>query len=182
MERLLSEKDSKNTKRAISTSAKCFRNYLQANGIDQKFESFETGVLDSRLKEKYASVRKADGEHLKKSALYTLRYVLNRYLNDSVNVDISDSRTLPDSNKMFHAVLEDLKKKGFGKVDHMPPITKEDLTKLYSGSTRVIYVKSSTGLLNKVWFELMLHLCRRDQDNLRGMSKSTFDIVSQGGR
>jgi reverse gyrase len=57
MERLLSEKDSKNTKRAISTSVKCFRNYLRANGIDQEFESFETGVLDSRLKEYYASVR-----------------------------------------------------------------------------------------------------------------------------
>jgi hypothetical protein len=51
MEPLLSEKDSKNTKRAISTSDKCFRNYLQANDIDQKFESFETGVLDSRLME-----------------------------------------------------------------------------------------------------------------------------------
>ena len=130
MEPLLSEKDSKNTKRAISTSDKCFRNYLQANDIDQKFESFETGVLDSRLKEYYASVRKADGEHLKKTALRTLRYGLNRFLNDSINIDISDSRTFPDSNKMFHAMLVDLKKRGFGKVDHKPPITKEDLTKL----------------------------------------------------
>jgi hypothetical protein len=68
MERLLSEKDSKNTKRAISTSVKCFRNYLRANGIDQEFESFETGVLDSRLKEYYASVRKADGEHNRNSS------------------------------------------------------------------------------------------------------------------
>ena len=63
IERLLSDKDSKNTKRAISTSVKCFRNYLQANGIDQEFELFETGVLDSRLKGYYASVRMADGEH-----------------------------------------------------------------------------------------------------------------------
>ena len=70
MERLLSEQDSKNTKPATSTSVKCFRNYLQANGIDQEFESFETGVLDSRLKEYY-------------SALHTLRYGLNRFLNDS---------------------------------------------------------------------------------------------------
>ena len=53
MEHLLSEKDSKNTKRAISTSVKCFWNYLQANGIDQEFESYETCVLDSRLKEYY---------------------------------------------------------------------------------------------------------------------------------
>ena len=45
MERLLSEKDSKNTKRAISTSVKCFRNYLQANGIDQEFESFNGLML-----------------------------------------------------------------------------------------------------------------------------------------
>jgi len=119
MERLLSEKDSKNTKRAISTSVKCFRNYLQANDIDRKFESFETGVLDSRLKEYYA-----DGEHLKKSTLlYTLRYGLKRFLNDSINVDISDSMTFPDSNKMFHAVLVDLKKKRFGKADYKPPIT-----------------------------------------------------------
>jgi uncharacterized protein (DUF849 family) len=68
MERLFSEKNSKNTKQAISTSVKCFRYYLQANGIDQEFESFETGVLDSRLKEYYASVRKADGEHFKKNS------------------------------------------------------------------------------------------------------------------
>jgi len=112
----------------------------------------------------------------------TLRYGLKRFLNDSINVDISDSRTFPDSNKMFHAVLVDLKKKGFGKVDHKPPITKEDLTRLYSGSTPVFYVQSPTGLLNKVWFELMLHLCRRGEENLRGMSKSTFEIVSEGGR
>ena len=130
MERLLSEKDSKNTKRAISTSVKCFQNYLQANGIDQEFESFETGVLDSRLKEYYASARKADGEHFKKSTLHALRFGLKRFLNDSINVDISDSRTFTDRNKMVHAVLVDLKKKGFGKVDHKPPITKEDLTKL----------------------------------------------------
>jgi hypothetical protein len=136
MERLLSEKDSKkNTKRAISTSVKCFRNYLQANGIDQEFESFEAGVLDGRSKEYYASVRKANDEHLKKSTLHTFRYGLKRFLNDSINIDISDTRTFPDSNKMFHAVLVDLKKKGFGKVDYKPPITKEDLTKLYSGST-----------------------------------------------
>jgi hypothetical protein len=76
MERLLSEKDSKNTKRAISTSVKCFRNYLQANGIDQEFESFEAGVLDGRSKEYYASVRKANDEHLKKSTLHTFRYGL----------------------------------------------------------------------------------------------------------
>ena len=71
-----------------------------------------------------------DGEHFIKSALHTLRYGLKRFLSDSINVDISYSKTFPDSNKMFNAVLVDLKKKGFGKVDHKPPITKEDLTKL----------------------------------------------------
>jgi len=83
---------------------------------------------------------------------------------------------------MFHAVLVDLKKKGFGKIDHKPPITKEDLTKLYSGSTPVCYVQSPTELQNKVWFEVILHLCRRGQEHPRGMSKSTFEIVSEGGR
>jgi hypothetical protein len=53
---------------------------------------------------------------------------LKRFLNDSINVDISDSRTFTDRNKMVHAVFVDLKKKGFGKVDHKPPITKENFT------------------------------------------------------
>ena len=59
-----------------------------------------------------------------------LPYGLKRCLNDSINVDISDSRAFPDSTNMLYAVLVDLKRKGFGKVDHKPPITKKDLTKL----------------------------------------------------
>ena len=98
---------------------------MQANGIDQEFESFETGVLDSRLKEYYASARKADGEHFKKSTLHTLRYGLKRFLNDSINVDISYSRTFPDSNKMFHAVLVDLKKRDSGKLTTSHPLLRK---------------------------------------------------------
>ena len=60
MERLLSDKDSKNTKRKISSSLKYFRTFLAKNYQNDNFESFTCDVLDDRLKAFYASWRKTD--------------------------------------------------------------------------------------------------------------------------
>jgi hypothetical protein len=62
MERLLSDKDSKNTKRKISSSLKYFRTFLAKNYQNDNFESFTCDVLDDRLKVFYASSRKTDGK------------------------------------------------------------------------------------------------------------------------
>ena len=102
-----------------------------------------------------------DGEHFKKSALHTLRYGLKRFLNDSINVDISYSRTFPDSNKMFHAVLVDLKKRDSGKLTTSHPLLRKISQNCSLAPPQLFYVQSPTGLLNKIWFELMLHLCQQ---------------------
>ena len=51
------------------------------------------------------------------------------------------------------------------------------MAKLYSGETIVFDDKAPSGLLNKVWFEIMYYLCRRGQENLRSMTKETFEVA-----
>ena len=77
---------------------------------------------------------------------------------------------------MYKAVLTDLKKKGLGGTDHHPPISENDLKKLYSGQTVVFYTDIPYGLQRKVWFHLTLYLCRRGRENLREMDKNTFKV------
>ena len=48
------------------------------------------------------------------------------------------------------------------------------MIKLYSGDTFVFDIHTPNGLLNKVWFEILYYLCRRGQENLRTMTKETF--------
>lgn len=58
------------------------------------------------------------------------------------------------------------------------------MTKLYSGDTFVFDIHTPNGLLNKVWFEILYYLCRRGQENLRTMTKETFQLAidSTGNR
>ena len=51
------------------------------------------------------------------------------------------------------------------------------MPKLYSGETIVFDDKAPNGLLNKVWFEIMYYLCRTGQENLRSVTKETFEVA-----
>jgi hypothetical protein len=129
MERLLSDKDSKNTKRKISSSLKYFRTFLAKNYQNHNFESFTCDVLDDRLKAFYAGSRKTDGTQFKKTALQSIRYGVKKHIVETMDLDISDKTRFPNSNKMYEAVLVDMKKKGLGVVDNKPPIAQDDLKK-----------------------------------------------------
>jgi hypothetical protein len=53
---------------------------------------------------------------------------------------------------------------------------------MYSSDTPVFNVHSAAGLQTKVWFEIMFYLCRRGQENLPEMNKSTFAVATEGER
>lgn len=71
----------------------------------------------------------------------------------------------------------DLKRKGLGGTDHHPPISEQDLQKLYSKDTPVFDINTQFGLQRKAWFEITLPLCRRGRENLRSMTKDTFKVA-----
>ena len=64
---LLDSKDSKSTKRSIAGALKRFRFFLSSKQLPSDFENFSKDELNTHLRTMYASVRKQDGELLKKT-------------------------------------------------------------------------------------------------------------------
>jgi hypothetical protein len=64
----------------------------------------------------YASIRKKDGEMMKKSSVNLLKYGLAKHLKETAQIDINIDPVFASSKGVFSAVLTDMKKKGFGAV------------------------------------------------------------------
>ena len=75
---------------------------------------------------------------------------------------------------MFSAVIMNLKKGGKGSVKHKQPLSSEDFKKLYSSD--LLNVSRPEGLQNKVFIDIMIHLCNRGRENLREMKTNDFTI------
>ena len=94
--------------------------------------------------------------------------------------DIVDD-AFKQSNQVFEAVVVQLKRQGFAKVDHHEPIKKDDSAKIYSS-----YDQSSPNpksLQHFVWFYIMYQLIRRGRENLRLHTKQSFTVrVDATGR
>jgi hypothetical protein len=84
------------------------------------------------------------------------------------NIDIISDPEFSGSKKVFKAKVTDMKK-GFGSINHKPPITPEDLKKLYDPNHVLFNRNMPCGLQMKVWFDFMFYLCRRGRENLRTM-------------
>lgn len=139
MERLLHAKESKNTRRVMTSAVDSLRHFLLTKGLYQKFESFDIEMLDARLAEFYASVQRGDGTPLKRSYMHTIRYGLKKFISEKMNIDITGPEFVKSVN-FFRAVLTDLKRKGFGKIEHHPAIEQQDLRPLYSRTTPVFFI------------------------------------------
>lgn len=169
--RILDGRHAKNTIRATKNALKTFSEAVgDVEGLTDK------EMLDKRLAKFFANAKKKDGTKFKANALLTLRQGLRRHYLDSLGYDIVNDKSFSYSTKVFKAAVKDLRRQGLGCIKHHVPITRADMTKLYSGDTVVFYTDTPNGLLNKVWFEVMYFLCRRGQENLRAMTKETFEL------
>ena len=93
--------------------------------------------------------------------------------------DIIDNAEFAPFNNVFLAQCVLLKKFGYAKVENHSPISEEDMKRLYSSN--VLCLETPLGLQRKVFFELMLHLCRRGLENLRELTPNDFDIQERNG-
>ncbi|WAR14212.1 hypothetical protein MAR_004317 [Mya arenaria] len=108
-------------------------------------------------------------------------------LNNHLRMFFASIRTVKGEelkkSTMYSAKLTDLQKKGKGSVVHKPKIAHHDMKKLMDPANVAFNVNTPCGLQNKVWFDIMYHLCRRGQENLREMKKTTFAVeVDSSGR
>ncbi|XP_061169503.1 uncharacterized protein LOC133178844 [Saccostrea echinata] len=172
---LIEEKDSKSTQRTIKRSVNLFRSFLTQKNINQEFESFLKDQLNENLRLFFVSIRSKSGDNLKVTSLQSIKYGLSKYLKETCKIDINDPE-FSDCKKVFKAKVTDMKKKGYGSIVHKPPITQEDLRKLYNSDSVVFNINTPCGLQMKVWFDVMFYMCRGGRENLRYMTKSTFGV------
>ena len=119
--------------------------------------------------------RKEDGSLYKKTSLCSLRFGIQRKLKKiRTDINIIDDQEFKQSNELFQAQCVQLKKAGLAKVNHKHEITKNDFNLLYSSGTFSTAKPSS--LQKKVFFEVMLNLCRRGRENLRSLNVDSFEI------
>ncbi|XP_066925857.1 uncharacterized protein [Clytia hemisphaerica] len=173
IEKITLEKDSANTHKATGMAYNVFTKYCDEKNI--QIDTTNKQDLDKLLCKFYLEARKQNGDFYTQTSLKTIRFGLQRKFKlVDETVDIIGDPDFSKSNALFKAQLVQLKRKGYGKVEHKPAIVKEDLQKLYNGGT---FSKDKPATLqNRVFFDVMLHLCRRGRENLRELKTPSFMV------
>lgn len=176
IQKLLQGKSSANTLKATKTAVKVFRDYLSEKGLDINFERHDKAQINAVLRKFYVEARKKDGDFYKKSALTGIRFGINRHLQSvRRNIDIINDAEFNEANSIFKAQVVELKRRGKADITRTPDVGLEDLRKLYF--SHVFDTDTAEGLVKKVFFDLMLLVCRRPgRENLRELKKDFYSI------
>ena len=130
--------------------------------------------LNSVLSRFYIAARTKKGEIYKINSMKSIRFALQRYFLETNHIDIIEHEELTEANMVFQNVLKKVKAAGKGDTVHYPEIEPEDLRKLYSSFD----INDPAGLQELCWFNIMFYLIRRGCENVRQMTKSTFQITT----
>ena len=110
-DKILTEKNSKNTKRATEMTVKVFRTYLREKELPENFEEASASSLDDQLTRFYGEGRQVNGQKYKTTTLIAIRHGINRHLQlKTAGMDIINSGDFKKSKQMFIAVTKDLKR------------------------------------------------------------------------
>ncbi|XP_033756252.1 uncharacterized protein LOC117338997 [Pecten maximus] len=165
--KLMTEKDSINTRRATDSAVKMFKEYLKEKNVAEDVETLDSTELDKLLGKFYLEARNKNGELYKKASLTAFRHGLNRHFKDH---DIVNGQDFKSSREAFIAMSSELKRQGLGGVDHHPPIEKADLQKLYASFD----ITDAASLQQKVFVDILLYFGRRGRENARQLKVSDF--------
>ena len=167
----------KATKNAVATLL-AFCNEISPNESsprdDKYLEELSSEELNELLTAFYPNARKKNGENYKKSALMALRSGLQRHFLFKKNINIISDQEFSKSNQVYEAAIVELKRQGFGNVEHHNAISKEDLRKIQLSYNPA--VPDPKNLQQFVWFNIMFYLIRRGRENLRLLTKQSFAI------
>jgi len=153
---------------------------LREKDIEINEHDITKEALDDIIRKFYVevSVRKKDGSWYSESSLVSIRFGIQRKFKEiQRNIDIINDPEFVNSSEVFKAQCVKLKKGGLAKITHKHPICEEDLQKLYSSSA--LTANNPKALQRKVFFDLMLHTCRRGQ-KIYGSSKNQIFQLSVG--
>lgn len=167
------ESSNENTISATHFGVKIIKDWCLANTERIDFEDIPTKDLDRLLAKFYVGVRTKQGLYYSDNTLNILRYSLNRYLNSPPffrKLDVTSSIDFPQANCMFNQMIMEIKRtKAIAKQERMSIM---DVYHLYNSG--VFDPNHPKTLLYKVWFEFIVHFCKRGRDFQREISKKVF--------
>ena len=173
LEEFIKPKTSKNTKSCTKTAITLLKTFCtETNSTYDVDGNITPQELDNVLVKFYAGARKPNGDIYKLNTMRSIRFSLQRYFLETKNINIIEDGEFTKSNSCFKNILKETRKSGKGDTNHYPEIEPEDLTKLYQSFDP----NCPAGLQEKVWFDVMFHLIRRGRENLRAMTRDTFDV------
>jgi len=185
IQNLIEGKDSENTRKATKNAVVTFLAYWnEVKPEDERVKNTESlekipkKELNELLANFWPNAKKQNGDSYKKSALMGIRFGLQRHFLLKREFDIISDGEFSKSNQIFEAAIVELKRQGFGKVDHHIPISKEDLEKIQSS-----YNPSSPdpkSLQQVVWFNIMFHLIRQKISDSSRKNRSPCRLTQLG--
>ena len=181
-----------NTNKATKQWIACLSDFLKERKLP-KVDEIADAELPQILGEFYFSLRKKrvkpkgkeklsrsqlnKQKHYKNSSLKSGRAALNRYFKEKRCIDIISNERVTNANEQFKAVTKLRKTEGRGEIESKEPISDEDMKKLFEffrlNMTGPLDAKS---LQDIVLFNIIYFSGRRRRENLRTMTKDTFEI------
>ena len=142
------------------------------NGLSLNFEDLTEEELGNQLKVFYAEVRQRSGVPYSRQSMLSMRAALYRHLTmppHNKTFSILKDPSFTSANSVFIGSLKKMKQDGVDRCKHYPPISSEDLKKMYDSG--ILSTQSPISLQRKVFFELMLHFGRRGKEELREIKR-----------
>lgn len=168
---------SKFTKKQTIWALNCFMGWLESQGLQVDLSTVRKSKLNELLRHFYGSVRNCKGDLYGTASYIALRAGLNRYFKDphvGRPVCLMRDAEFKSANKVFLGILKRIKKSSGEVMLHHQAISSHDLHILRD--SRAMDTSTPRGLLNKVWFDIQVHLGRRGKQANRSLKPDSFLI------
>ena len=173
-ENILKGMNSANTHHSAIGAWNIFINYLKEKEINVDPAIILKENLNDILKQFYVEVRQSDGRLYRKSSLSSIRFGLQRKFKEiKMDLDIISDPAFMEANTIFKAQCIQLKQKDMAKVDHKPPITPEDISKLYENG---VFARYNEKCFSKLCYSSVVV----GRENLRNLIRDCFVIKKDG--
>ena len=143
----------------------------KCSNSDINEEQSEASALNAKTKENTPECE------YKNSTMNCIRAALNRHFKETIGIDIIKNEAFTKTNEMFRGVTKQGRREGRGDITSKEPITDLDMEKLSSYFVVNMQGPVSGKLLQEVvLFQIIYTMGRRGRENLRQMTKETFQI------
>ncbi|KAG8185761.1 hypothetical protein JTE90_000744 [Oedothorax gibbosus] len=182
---LVQQPDNAKTRQATRYGVRLFREYCVQHGVDS-INSLPPRDIAAMLKGFYGQARTKDGQRFSVNSLIAIRYAISRYYRSPMvhrKIDIVKDSAFSEANETFRGVLKELERESRGSMAGATSCSRGDLQMVDMDDRRKLRhyfehaIATPRGLLQKVWYDLMLRVGRRGRESQRLLNRNSFRIA-----